>query len=39
MYLAGKCWQNAFMQTKRERRHPQKPNPVMNLVEYNKACA
>ena len=39
LHLAGKCWKNAFMQTKRERRHPQKPNPVMNLVEYNKVCA
>ena len=31
-YLAGKCWKNAFMQTKKERRNPIKPNPQMSLV-------
>lgn len=33
-HLAGKCWQNAFMQTKRERRNPQRPKPEMNLLDH-----
>jgi hypothetical protein len=35
LYLAGKCWRNAFMQTKWERRHPQKPIREMSLVDFN----
>jgi hypothetical protein len=34
LYLAGKCWQNAFMQTKRERRNPPKRAKEMSLVDY-----
>jgi hypothetical protein len=34
LHLAGKCWQNAFMQTKSQRRNPSKHNPEMNLLEY-----
>ncbi len=33
-HLAGKCWRNAFMQTKKERRNPQKPKPEMNLLDH-----
>lgn len=32
LYLAGKCWRNTFMQTKKERRNPKKPSPEMSLV-------
>lgn len=32
LYLAGKCWHNAFMQTKHERRNPKKPSPSMSLI-------
>jgi len=32
LYLAGKCWNNAFMQTKRRRRNPLKPIPEMCLA-------
>ena len=35
LHLAGKCWRNAFMQTKRERRNPQKPLPEMSLTDFN----
>lgn len=34
LYLAGKCWRNAFMQNKHERRNPKKPAPEMNLIDY-----
>jgi hypothetical protein len=34
LYLAGKCWKNAFMQNKWERRHPEKRAHHMNLLEY-----
>lgn len=34
LHLAGKCWQNAFMQTKSRRRNPSKFKPEMNLLEY-----
>ena len=34
LYLAGKCWHNAFMQTKRERRASKKPVPAMSLTDY-----
>lgn len=33
-HLAGKCWRNAFMQTKKERRNPQRPKPEMNLLDH-----
>lgn len=36
LYLAGKCWQNAFMQTKKERRNPPKRSPAMSLIDYTK---
>ncbi len=32
LYLAGKCWRNAFMQTKWQRRNPNQPNPQMSLL-------
>ncbi len=32
LYLAGKCWRNTFMQTKKERRNPKKPIPEMSLA-------
>lgn len=35
LHLAGKCWQNAFMQTKSRRRNPSRPNSEMSLLEYN----
>ena len=35
LYLANKCWRNAFMQTKRERRNPQKPCRQMSVVDYD----
>ncbi len=35
LYLAGKCWRNAFMQNKHERRNPIKPIPEMSLVDFN----
>lgn len=35
LYLAGKCWRNAFMQNKHERRNPVKPIPEMSLVDFN----
>lgn len=35
LYLAGKCWRNAFMQNKHERRNPQRPVPEMSLVDFN----
>lgn len=35
LYLAGKCWRNAFMQTKWERRHPLRPISQMSLVDFN----
>lgn len=34
LHLAGKCWQNAFMQTKNQRRHPVPRNPEMSLINY-----
>lgn len=36
LYLAGKCWRNAFMQNKWERRHPQKAVPEMSLIDFNR---
>lgn len=33
MYLAGKCFQSVFMQTKKVRRIPQKPQHEMNLID------
>ena len=35
LYLAGKCWRNAFMQNKHERRNPQRPVPEMSLIDFN----
>lgn len=34
LHLAGKCWQNAFMQTKNKRRNPSKFKAEMNLLDY-----
>lgn len=37
LHLAGKCWQDAFMQTKSQRRNPLRPRPEMSLIEYKGA--
>lgn len=34
LHLAGKCWQNAFMQTKSKRRNPSKFKTEMSLLDY-----
>ena len=34
LYLASKCWRNAFMQNKWERRHPQKAATEMSLIDW-----
>lgn len=34
MHLASKCWQNAFMQTKSQRRNPHRLRPEMSLLDY-----
>lgn len=34
LHLAGKCWQDAFMQSKSQRRNPHRPAPEMSLLDY-----